>query len=107
MTQFFLGNLRSNIPGDYPILIGLEHNSFKPIKTARYLSTTEFRSDKPIIMDKITHIEVPLKYVEQTEGLLREKSVSILVLPREFGERYSSEFSIKELLTGSCFQKKE
>lgn len=104
MKQFFRGNLRSTTPGDYPILIGLERNAFEPIKIAGYLSVSEVRTDKPIPIDKITHIEVPLKYMEQTEGLLHERGVPIPVFPREFGERYGSEFSIKELLTGSCFQ---
>lgn len=104
VKQFFLGNLRSNISGDYPILIGLQHNAFETIKTAGYLSTSEVRTDKPIPIEKASHIEVPLKYMEQTERLLHEGGVPILVLPREFGERYSSEFSTKELLTGRCFE---
>lgn len=101
-TRF--GKLRSKISGDYPILIGFKKDAFEPIKTAGYIQATEVRTDKPITLDKINHMEVPLKYVQETELLLQANGVSIEVLPREFGERYSTEFRTNDLISGKAFK---
>lgn len=53
------GKLRSAILGDYPILVGLVPNAFEPIKTAGYIAATEVRTDQPIPITKINHLEVP------------------------------------------------
>lgn len=104
---FNFGSSRSSIPGDYPILIGLVPNAFEPIKTAAHIAaTTELRTDKPIPIEKINHVEVPIKDVKQTEVLLNEKGINIPVLARELGERYSTEFTDRELLTGEGFAEK-
>ncbi len=99
------GKLRSAIPGDYPILIGLLPNAFEPIKTAGYIGATERRTNQPIQITKINHLEVPLKYIEQTKVLLQDRGIFIPVLPREFGERYSTEFTQREIVTGEGFAK--
>lgn len=103
LNAFRFGSLRSGIVGDYPILIGLTHDAFEPIKTAGYIGATEVRTNKPISIDKITHVEVPLKYMEHASTLLEKYGISIPVLIRELGERYSAEFTDKELVTGKGF----
>ncbi|HVT01207.1 MAG TPA: hypothetical protein VHE53_03165 [Patescibacteria group bacterium] len=91
LTRF--AGIRSEIPGDYPILLGLKYGTFEPMKTARYLKASEVRTDKPISVDNLTHMEVPLRNVSETKDLLRQKGVEIPIIPREFGERFSTEFS--------------
>lgn len=99
------GTLKSQTPGDYPILIGFTDKAFEPIITAQYIAATEVRAAVPIPLNNITHIEVPLDHLTETEELLKSKNITIPVIPREFGERYSTEFSDQELLTGKGFRK--
>jgi hypothetical protein len=96
---------RSTIPGDYPILVGFKHAAFKPIPVPQYIAATEVRTDQPISLDKVNHFEVPMRNVETTTALLEANGITIPVLPREFGERYSSEFSDEEILSGQGFLK--
>lgn len=96
-------HLRSTIPGDYPILVALKHDAFVPIKTADYIAATEKRTDLPIDVNNVNHIEVPLKNLAETEQALKGSGILIPVIAREFGERFSSEFTDRELLTGEGF----
>lgn len=95
---------RTIVQGDYSILVGVKHDAFTPLQTAKYLQPTETRTDEPIKVDEITHIEVPLKFVEATKEILESHGLERLpVLPREFGERFQSEFTDEDLITGKGF----
>lgn len=100
-TKF--GKLRSITPGDYPILFAIKHGAFEPMSTAGYIRATEVRTDKPIPLTQINHIEVPLKYVDETQELLHSRGVDIPVVVRELGEKYQSEFNDKDVVSGKGF----
>jgi hypothetical protein len=58
----------------------------------------EVRTDKLISFKDITHFEVPLSNVKETEDILKLNNVSVPVIPLEFGEVYCSSFPFKELV---------
>lgn len=98
---------RSSVPGNYPILIGVKHGAFEPIKVALYGAVSEERSDKPIHIENLTHMEVPLAHLQETRQILDEYGINLPVIPRELGERYSSEFSDREIMAGEGFNEAE
>jgi len=95
---------RSDIEGNYPILIGLKDDAFTPEQLAFYLKSHEKRSQQAIPPANFTHIEVPLQHVAETEQFLRERGSNLPVIPIEMGEIYSSEFSPKALIAGNPFR---
>jgi hypothetical protein len=99
------GSRRSTLPGDYPILVGFKPGAFEPISVPGYIAATEVRTDKPISLDHVSHFEVPLRNVAETIAFFEEKGIAVPILPREFGERYSSEFTDEEIVTGKGFLK--
>ncbi|OGK25055.1 hypothetical protein A3A46_04145 [Candidatus Roizmanbacteria bacterium RIFCSPLOWO2_01_FULL_37_13] len=99
--------LRSSIPDNYPILIGIKPGAFQATQKAAFLSRTERRTDQQILIDMLTHLEVPLDRIAETQAILKENKVELPVLPRELCERYSAEFSDRELLTGEGFREEQ
>jgi hypothetical protein len=89
--------IRTDIPENYPILIGIR-KSVPVIHFNRGMERLEARTDQPIRLEDITHIEVPFSKVEQTNHFLKEKNSSLLVIPLEFGELYSSSLELRNLL---------
>ena len=89
--------LGSDIPGNYPIIFGI-----KEIKDSTPLSSVfrdyEVRTEKDIDVHCITHLEVPLSDIKQTEELLAKYSVKLPVLPIELGERIASQMPFSKLL---------
>lgn len=97
-ASLFRGHLlHTDIPGNYPILVGIRHN-IETINFNKGMQRFEARTDKPIQLQDITHIEVPLKNMQETENLLKEKGVSLTVIPMEFGEVYCSGLGVEELV---------
>ena len=92
---------RSDIEGNYPIVVGIKSNAIPYSRIGAH----EKRYHKTIPATDITHIEVPLSHVEETEHFLKERGVSLPVIPIEFGELYSSEFKPKTLVDGNPFSK--
>lgn len=95
---------RSDIEGNYSILTGIKEGSWTPVPVAPYVSIFEQRSSTTIPPTGLTHIEVPLKYVERTEAFLKEKESNIKVLPRELGEMYASELPERALVNRNPFR---
>lgn len=96
---------RSSIPGNYPILWGIKPDAFDPVKTAKFVEKTEKRADTPIALNSVTHVEVPFAHIPETQEVFDRHGITVPIIPRELGERYSSEFSDRELITGSGFKK--
>lgn len=88
--------IRSDIPGNYPILIGIKKNIslmyFNP-----GMERLEARTDKPVRFEDMTHIEVPLAHIEDTRTILKKKNVQLPVIPLEYGEFHCAGKSLSTL----------
>ncbi len=104
ITELF--TIHSDIPGNYPILIGVKDGTFTPSQTANYISKYETRANTPIPFSNFTHIEVPQDNVQETQNFLNQRGVeNIPVVAMELGEIHSSQFSPQQLIVGNPFRK--
>lgn len=68
--QFF--NVGSDIPNNYPILIGIRRSNYSVLETAAYVARYENRIGSTISMSAFTHMEVPVARVAEVTELLRK-----------------------------------
>lgn len=91
---FYLG---SDIEDNYPILFGI-----KTLKSCLAIDKKyqkyEVRSSKLISLADLSHIEVPLKKVNEVNNLLNNFSINIPVCSIELGEYASSKQTFSKLL---------
>ncbi len=88
--------IKSDIENNYPILIGIDKSV--SIMRNTVLSRLETRTDSAIVLEHITHIEVPLDNVQETEDFLKQRNVRIQVIPMEFGEIYCGGYALQDLV---------
>ena len=98
-----LSKARSDIPGNYPVLLGI-NDSVSTTSASDYISAYETRVDKPIPIDSITHIEVPLSQMGRTIDFLKKKGVTLPIIPMEYGEIFSSQFTPRQHVAGNPFK---
>lgn len=104
ITELF--TIHSDIPGNYPILIGVKDGIFTPSQTANYISKYETRANTAIPINGFTHIEVPLAHIQKTQDYLNQRGVGKLpVVAMELGEIHSSQFSPQQLIQGNPFRR--
>lgn len=89
--------LRSDIDGNYGILIGIKKNSVKAVHYNPVLERFETRTDQPILLSDITHLEVTLSKLEETQGFLDKHHLKIPLIPIELGDLYCSQFNLGDL----------
>jgi len=90
-------DLRSDIKGNHPILFGIKKEGAEGEKVMPFLRRFEVRVTENIPLKHFTHIEVPQAHVEEVRAALNIKGISLPVIPLEYGELYSSQFSLKKL----------
>lgn len=96
-VSIFKGHLiHTDITGNYPILIGVK-NSIKILSFNLGLERLETRTNEPISLKDISHLEVPLSKIKETEDLLKKNNISLTIIPLEYGEMYCSNFMLKDL----------
>lgn len=88
---------RSDIPGNYPILFGIQKDTLTPAEIASYLRKHELRTRHPIPTDQFTHVEVPYKNIDETKAIV---GADLPVIPIEFAEEYCKGFSFVTLAKG-------
>lgn len=89
ILDIFKGDIpTSDIPGNYPILIGITTSEENLIDTIPLTRKVEQRSLRPITVDTFTHLEVPLENINETERLLAELNIQLPVIPIEFSDIY-------------------
>ncbi|MCC6323297.1 hypothetical protein IT400_00740 [Candidatus Nomurabacteria bacterium] len=88
--------LRSDIVGNYPILFGIK-KTIKIVHFNSILERLEKRTDNPILFNDITHIEVPINNVKETEELLKQKNIDLKIIPFEYGEVYCNNYLLENL----------
>ncbi|HSX06756.1 MAG TPA: hypothetical protein VLG92_03485 [Candidatus Saccharimonadia bacterium] len=91
----------SDIPGNYPILIGFKSNAFEEVDTSKAIGRCESRSQLPIPLTNVTHIEVPLQYAEETARILSSTEMDIPIIPLEYGELYCSQLPFSDLVSNN------
>lgn len=92
-----VGKAKSNIKGNHGILIGIKKKNFNSATMNKTISLFETRTRDKIPLTSFSHIEVPVKYLNQTEKLLKKYAVSIPVIPIEVGEIYFSKINFSYL----------
>ena len=100
-TNYVLG---SDIPSNYPILIGIKEDAFEPVEISKYLARYEERSKTNITTNHFTHIECPFENIEETQQLLRDINIDLPVLPLEATEEYVAQFAFTELASGALLK---
>jgi hypothetical protein len=90
----------TDIPENYPILIGIRGNNVNPAWSSWIFWIHEVRSISKIAFSDMTHIEVPQISVAETVVLLRDEGIQIPVIPIEKGEMYCRRFSFFKLVSG-------
>lgn len=66
----------SDIPGNYPILIGIKHADYTLLETADYVARYESRIGSSISVRAITHLEVPKDKQAEVGALLKKYGYS-------------------------------
>ncbi len=79
----------SDIPSNYPILIGIRKNALQPNNGSHFFNLHETRSEQPIDINDFTHVEVPRSRVEETSLLFNEAGYTVPVVSIGESERYS------------------
>jgi hypothetical protein len=91
----------TDIPANYPILIGIRDGAFIPAEVSKFIALHERRAATRVLLDDITHMEVPAERVDETLDVLRRfGNDGIRVLPIEYGEEYCRSFSFRQLVSG-------
>lgn len=85
----------SSIPDNYPVLINVK-DEFIHSDTSKAVSIHEARAEEPIPLSMVNHIEVPMSRVIETEKIFKDTEV----IPIEYGESHSSDYSFSEHLHG-------
>jgi hypothetical protein len=89
--------LGSDIPSNYPILIGVKHLASQ-VELEKPMRYYEARADKRIAITDISHIEVPYNKQKEVRRLLRAHNITLPVTSIELGECVSAQKSFTELL---------
>ncbi len=84
----------TDIPGNYPVLIGIRKGAIQPTRGSRFIDLHEDRSERPIGISEFTHIEVPAEYVPETLRVLEEAGQKLLVIPLEEGIGMLAEYAL-------------
>ena len=100
MSDFIniVGNQKSNIPNNFGILIGINNKGVEPVEMNKYIALLETRSRIMVNMNNFTHIEVPLKNINQTMKFLNKYNVKLPIIPIEIAEVYFSKYNIQDLI---------
>ena len=64
----------------------------------KYIALLETRSRIMVNMNNFTHIEVPLKNINQTMKFLNKYNVKLPIIPIEIAEVYFSKYNIQDLI---------
>lgn len=88
----------SDIPGNHPLLFGISDKHVKTYRVAPFLRKAEVRTLELVPFASMTHIEVPLANVEETETFLKNNGVILPVLPLEVCDIYCSGQPLSQLM---------
>lgn len=91
----------SDIEGNYPVLIGINKN-VQTIPTSKAIAETrEARTKDFISASDITHFEVPIEKVAESEELLRKYGINAPVVAIEAMEQHVAKKPFEDVLLGN------
>lgn len=91
----------SDIEGNYPILFGLNHD-IQTLPISRILAETrEARTKEPILVQSITHIEVPTEKIAETQDIVGQYGCTTPVVSIEAMEQHMAQKPFREVLLGT------
>lgn len=79
----------TDLPNNYPILIGIRKGAVHPIRGSHFIDLHEDRSEQPINIADFTHVEVPTEYVEETKHLFEEAGYELPIVPLKAGDKHT------------------
>ncbi len=88
----------SDIEGNYGVLFGIKGSIRISSSHTAFTETREVRSDVPIALTDVTHIEVPEGKRQEVQELCHEYGLSIPVVAIEQAEVYMSQLPITQIL---------
>ncbi len=90
----------TDIPNNYPILIGVKRGAVTFQYGSHFFNLHERRTESPIRFRDMTHLEVPETNLAETTAALRAAGIMLPVLSLESGEDYCRRFSFWQLVNG-------
>lgn len=91
---------KSDIEGNFPIIFGVKPSTVETIPLSiRSAGMYESRTQHPILPEKFSHIQVPLRNLEEVQNRIAEVGLNLPVVPIEFAEIIASNTPIIKHLT--------
>jgi len=94
----------STISENYPVVLGIKKNQIQTLNLddKPHFKIFESRTTQPILPDKLSHIQVPFKKIDETQNLIANFNLNIPVLPLEYLELYNFHLGLSQLFEGDC-----
>lgn len=96
----YMPSIRSDIDGNYPILIAIKESAVQKVKLDSGFDYYETRTSKPVGLEDISHLEVPHRYIDHTKQLLQRYNADIPIISFESAELYVA----NEMELENCFR---
>lgn len=96
----------SDIAENYPILIGIKKEAdIQRTEASKFIELHEVRTEQRITLDDISHLEVPREHEKEVQEFIHAHGQDIPVVPIEYGEEYSRNFTFRELTSGKPLER--
>lgn len=97
-------NGNSTIHENYPVVLGVKRNQIQTLNLDNkpHFKIFESRTDQSILPEKISHIQVPFKKIDETQILISKFDLEIPILPLEYLELYNFHLRLSQLFEGDC-----
>jgi hypothetical protein len=89
--------LRSDIPNNYGLLFGIKKNGVKELRYNPTIERFEVRSAHPATFKQMTHLEVPIANLEETQKMLNAGGIKLTLIPLELVEIFCNSLNFNRL----------
>ena len=85
-------------------MLGVKKNQIQTLNLydKPHFKIFESRTDQIISPEKITHLQVPFKKIDETQNLISKFDLDIPILPLEYLELYNFHCGLSKLFEGDC-----
>lgn len=98
VNDMFAFGVGSDIPGNYPIVLGFDDQVPTIQTSAAIAATREVRSDHSVGLGHLTHIEVPADHVGEDRAISRAHGLDVPVIAIEDMEQVVARMPIRDIL---------
>ena len=98
-AKILTGEQRSDIAGNYGVLFGIRRGAIATVALHSRMRRIEARTDRPVRLTDMTHVEVPANRVDAVARELRARGIGLPVLAMEDVEAVLSAYSTTALVT--------